>query len=143
MENNQSPVIIAAQKYLSVVKGGSIDTWMDIWTDDAVVEFPYSPDPFPRLLEGKDAIYAYYKNIPPLFELLKENSFVAYLSSDPLVGVVEISLRFFIKSTKKEYNQDYICIIKVGKEGRIVFYREYSDPIRGQKAFLSDEVTAS
>jgi uncharacterized protein len=143
MENNQSPVIIAAQKYLSVVKGGSIDTWMDIWADDAVVEFPYSPDPFPRLLEGKDAIYAYYKNIAPLFELREENPFVAYLSSDPLVGVVEISLRFFIKSTKKEYNQDYVCIIKVRDDGRIIFYREYSDPVRGQKALLPDEVPAS
>ncbi|PWR71709.1 nuclear transport factor 2 family protein [Methanospirillum lacunae] len=66
MEYDQSPVILAAQKYLSVVKGGSIDTWMDIWADDAVVEFPYSPDPFPLRLEGKDAIYAYYKNIAPL-----------------------------------------------------------------------------
>jgi hypothetical protein len=28
------------------------------------------------------------------------------LSSDPLVGVVEISLKFFIRSTKIEYNQD-------------------------------------
>lgn len=143
MGKKPSTAIIAAQKYLSVVKGASIDTWMDIWAEDAVVEFPYSPDPFPRRLEGKDAIYAYYKNVAPAFELREEKPFVTYLSSDPRVGVFEISLGFFIRSTRKEYNQDYVCIVKVREDGRIVFYREYSDPLRAQRAFRPDEVTAS
>ncbi|MDD1723648.1 MAG: nuclear transport factor 2 family protein [Methanospirillum sp.] len=135
MINRPPLVITAAQRYLSLVKGESIDSWINIWADDAVVEFPYAPDPNPRRLEGKKAIYEYYKDISPVFELLREKPLVSYLSTDPHVGVFEISLEFFIRSTGKDYIQDYISVVRVSDDGLIVFYREYFDPVRGQKAF--------
>ncbi len=143
MINNPSSVITAAQKYLSIVKGASIDSWMDIWAEDAVVEFPFTHDKFPRRLEGKPAIYEYYKNVSPAFELREERPLVTYLSSDPRVGVFEISLKFYIRSTGKEYDQDYIGVVKVSDDGRIVFYREYFDPVRAREAFRPDGVTSS
>lgn len=142
MADKSSPAIIAAQKYLAVVKGAALDEWMDIWAEDAVVEFPYSPDPYPRRLEGRDAICAYYKNIAPSFELRRELPFVAYPSSDPRVGVFEISLEFFIRSTGQEYRQEYICVVKVRDDGRIVLWREYSDPLRALRAIHPERVTS-
>lgn len=138
MINNQSFVTNAAQHYLSLVKGASIDSWMDIWAEDAVVEFPYNQDKFRRRLEGKRAIYEYYKNVAPAFELRGEGPLVTYLSSDPRVGIFEISMTFLIRSTQKVYDQDYIGVVKVRDDGRIVFYREYCDPIRAQEAFRPD-----
>jgi hypothetical protein len=143
IENIPSLAVPAAQKYLSLVKGASLDTWMDIWAEDAIVEFPYAPDTNPRRLEGKHAIYEYYKKVSPAFELREERPLVAYPSSDPRVGVFEISLKFFIRSTKKVYDQDYIGVVKVRDDGRIVFYREYFDPVRAREAFRPDGVTSS
>lgn len=120
----------AAQRYLSIVKGQSIHTWMDIWSEDAIVEFPYAPDQFPKRLEGKNAIYEYYKNVSPVFELLEEKPLATYPSSDPLVAVFETSMHFRILSTGKDYCQDYIGIVKVRDDGRIILYREYWDPLR-------------
>ncbi|WP_215832264.1 nuclear transport factor 2 family protein [Pelorhabdus rhamnosifermentans] len=135
VNNNPCLVLEAAQKYLSIVKGASINTWMDIWTEDAVVEFPYAPDQSHKRLEGKKAIYEYYKNVSPVFELLEENPLVTYLSSDPLIAVFEISLKFRILSTEKDYDQDYIGVVKVRDDGRIVLYREYCDPLRVLESF--------
>lgn len=141
--NISSLAVPAAQKYLSLVKGAPLDTWMDIWAGDAIVEFPYAPDTNPRRLEGKDAIYDYYKNVIPALELREEGPLVTYPSSDPRVGIFEISLGFFIRSTKKVYNQDYIGVVKVHNDGRIIFYREYWDTVRAQEAFRPDGVGSS
>ena len=88
-------------------------------------------------MEGKNAIYEYYKNISPVFTLLEEKPLVTYQSTDPHIGVFEISMKFHILSTGKEYDQDYIGVVKVRDDGLIVFYREYWDPIRAQEAFLA------
>jgi uncharacterized protein len=38
-----------------------IQAWIDLYAEDAVVEFPYAFDT-PRRLEGKKAIYNYFKD---------------------------------------------------------------------------------
>lgn len=143
MINNQSFVTNVAQQYLSIVKGASIDSWMDIWAEDAVVEFPCHQDQIFRRLEGRRAIHKYYQRVASAFELREERPLVTYLSSDPRVVIYEISMKFLIRSTQKVYDQDYIGVVKVRDDGRIVFYREYFDPIRAREAFQLDGVASS
>lgn len=142
ISNNPSLVLEAAQKYLSIVKGASINIWMEIWTEDAIVEFPYAPGQYPKRLEGRNAIYEYYKATRTVFELQGEKNLVMYPSSDPLVAVFEVSMDFRILSTGKDYSQDYICVVKIRDDGKIVLYREYWDPVRVLEAFnkRNDEV---
>lgn len=139
MSNNNQRLLAAAQKYMSIVKGAAINSWLEIWAEDAVVEFPYAPDKLTKRLAGKNAIYEYYKNIAPAFELLEEKPLVMYPSSDPLVGVFEVSMDFRIKSTGKAYCQDYICVMKLSDNGKIVLYREYGDPVRALEAFQQEK----
>jgi uncharacterized protein len=136
---NNNFAIEAAHKYLSLVKGASIDTWMEIWAENAIVEFPYAPSPYPKRLEGRNAIYHYYKDASMVYELKEEKPIVIYPSSDPLTAVFEISMDFSIISTGKAYNQDYICVVKIRDDERIISYREYWDPIRGLEAFQFDK----
>ncbi len=135
VSNKQCLVLEAAQKYLSVVKGVSITNWMEIWAENAIVEFPYAPAQYPKRLEGKNAIYEYYKAATALFEVQREKPLVMYPSSDPLIAVFEVSMDFRILSTGKDYRQDYICVVKIRDDGRIVLYREYWDPVRVLEAF--------
>jgi ketosteroid isomerase-like protein len=134
INDNEHLAIVAAEKYLSIVKGADLDTWMDIWTEDAIVEFPYASGNQPKRLEGKSAIYNYYKAVPAM-ELLREEEPVIYPSSDPLISIIEISMDFHIPSIGKDYNQDYVCIVRVLNDGKIISYREYWNPIRGIEAF--------
>lgn len=138
MGNNNQRLMAAAQKYLSLIKGATLNSWLEIWAEDAVVEFPYAQDKAIKRLEGKKAIYEYYKNIVPAFELLEERPLVMYPSLDPLVAVFEVSLNFHIKTTGKNYSQDYICVMKLCDDGRITRYREYWDPIRGLEALQQE-----
>jgi ketosteroid isomerase-like protein len=138
INNNQYLAMEAAQKYLSIVKGAFINTWMEIWAEDAIAEFPYAPGQYPKRLEGKNAIFEYYKDASAAFKLDEEKSLVLYPSSDPLVAVFETSMDFRILSTGKDYSQDYICVVKVRDDGKIILYREYWDPIRVLEAFQSE-----
>jgi ketosteroid isomerase-like protein len=120
----------AAQKYLTIIRGVPINSWMEIWADGAIVEFPYAPSTYHKRLEGKEAIFDHYKSAASVMDVLEEKPFVVYPSSDPLVVVVEASIKFHIKSTGKIYDQDYISVVKVREDGKIVLYREYWDPVR-------------
>lgn len=141
INNNQSLVLEAAQKYFSIVKGVSINNWMKLWAEDAIVEFPFAPGQYPKRLEGRNAIYEYYKAAAPVFELQGEKPLVMYPSSDPLVAVFEVSMDFRILSTGKDYSQDYICVVKIRDDGRIVLYREYWDPVRVLETFQQEKIT--
>lgn len=135
INNDQNLALKAAHKYLSIVKGASINTWMDIWAENAIVEFPFASGQYPKRLEGNDAIYEYYKDASKAFELCEEKPLVIYPSSDPLIAIFEISMKFHIIQTGRDYNQDYICLVKVRDDGKIILYREYWDPIRVLNAF--------
>lgn len=130
----------AAQKYLSIVKGVSLSAWMEIWSEAAVVEFPYAPDPYPKRLEGKPAILTYYSQAAPQITLQEEGPLTVYSASDPYTAVFEISLAFRNSITDKDYLQNYISVIKVATNGKILLYREYWDPIRALKAYQNNEV---
>lgn len=139
MIGNNQCLMAAAQKYLSIVKGASVDSWLEIWAEEAIVEFPYAPGSYPKRLEGRKAIYEYFKAVAPVFDMLREGPLVMYPSIDPLVAVFEVSIDFRIKSTGKEYCQDYICVLQLRDDGRIVRYREYWDPVRALEALHQEK----
>ena len=46
------------------LKAGNIDGWMEIYSPEAVHEFPFAPEGAPRRLLGRDAIAAYMRQLP-------------------------------------------------------------------------------
>ena len=44
---------------IEALQAGDIDGWMEIYTPDAIHEFPFAPTGAVRRLEGRDAISAY------------------------------------------------------------------------------------
>jgi len=133
IKDDRNLAVIAAEKYFSLVKGEKIDSWMGFWDDEAVVEFPFAFGQMQKRLEGKKAIYNYFNNLPEM-RLQKEGKVITYPSSDELIAVIETSLEFFIPLTGQEYNQDYVCILKVREDGKITSYREYWNPLVSIKA---------
>lgn len=58
----------AAQKtfkdHLELLSAGQIEKWVDLFTENGILEFPYGPADFPKMIEGKTALFEYMQNFP-------------------------------------------------------------------------------
>ncbi|WP_426756771.1 nuclear transport factor 2 family protein [Myxococcus sp. Y35] len=119
--------------------GTDIERWLGLFAEDAVVEFPYAPSlGAPERLVGREAIRGYFAETPKHFLGLVFSNVRRYLTTDPDVAIAEVHGSATIALTGKPYEQDYILVLK-SREGRIVHYREYWDPILGLRAFGGTE----
>jgi ketosteroid isomerase-like protein len=121
-------------KHLDLI-ATDMNRWLDLLADDAVVELPYAGDlgVLPRL-EGRDAIREHFLGVIKSFEGLTFSHIRTYPTTDPNVGVVEAHGSATITTTGRRYEQDYIMVVK-GRDGRIVHYREYWNPLPVLAAF--------
>ncbi|MDI1480206.1 nuclear transport factor 2 family protein [Polyangium sp. y55x31] len=113
----------ALDEHLALISK-DIQRWLELFADDAVVEFPYAPAGFPARLEGKAAIDAYFRPTPQTFAGLTFSNVRRYVTTDPDVVLAEVHGTAFIPTTGKRYEQDYLMVLRT-KEGKIVHYREY------------------
>lgn len=101
--------------------------------------FPMPRPVTPKRLEGKAAIHDYFKEAAANFELKEESPVIIHPSADPLLAIFETSAKFHIFKTGKDYQQDYIGVVKTNEDGKIRLYREYWDPLRGLNAFSPED----
>lgn len=112
-----------------------MERWLELLADDAVVEFPYAGSlGVPPRLEGRGAIRAYFLDAIKSFEGLTFSNVRTYPTTDPDVAAVEVHGSATITSTGRRYEQDYVMVVKA-RDGRIVHYREYWNPLPAIAAF--------
>ncbi|WP_224240087.1 nuclear transport factor 2 family protein [Hyalangium gracile] len=115
--------------------GTDIERWLELFAEDAIVEFPYAPSlGVPARLEGKEAIRRYFIETPKHFLGFVFTNLRRYLTTDPEVALAEVHGAATIAMTGRPYEQDYVMLVKA-RDGKIALYREYWDPIPGLKAF--------
>ncbi|MEN9869469.1 MAG: hypothetical protein RLZZ171_452 [Cyanobacteriota bacterium] len=114
-----------------------ISAWVNLFTEDAVIEFPYASDTAKRL-EGKEAIYNYMKDVPVQMQNLIFTNVRKYPTSKPNLLWAEVHGEAVIAATGRHYQQDYVMRLET-KEGKIVHYREYWNPISAIKAWGSTQ----
>jgi hypothetical protein len=116
-----------------------LDRWLELFTDDAVVEFPYAAGlELPQRLEGREAIRRYFADTPKHFQGLVFTNVRRYRTTDPDVALAEAHGSATIAVTGSGYEQDYFMLVKT-RDGRISLYREYWNPIPGLRAFGGEE----
>lgn len=72
---------------LSVV-GKDVQAWLDLFVENAVIEFPYASTT-PGRLEGKEALYNYMKDVPAQMQNLVFSNIQVYPTSNPNVVLAE------------------------------------------------------
>ncbi|WP_437611082.1 nuclear transport factor 2 family protein [Sorangium sp. So ce834] len=115
--------------------GRDTQRWLDLFADDAIVEFPYATGlGVPGRFEGKPAIRRYFEGILERFRDLSLLDARRYPTTDPDVAIAEVHGSATILPAGKRYEQNYVMIVAT-RDGKIVRYREYWNPALVLEAF--------
>jgi uncharacterized protein len=132
-EKSHTPAQLFAD-HLALI-GKDIPAWVNLFAEDAVVEFPYaSALGSAERLEGKSALYNYMKDVPAKMQNLIFTNVREYQTSNPNLLLAEVHGEAVIAATGCHYQQDYVMRLEI-KDGKIVHYREYWNPIPAIEAW--------
>ena len=114
--------------YLHLFSERRWDQWIELWTDDGALEFPFAPTGRCRRYVGKAEILAYMQPLGGRMKIDELENFDVHPMLDPTMFCFEMGFKGHIVETGAAYDQKYISIIET-KNGKISRYREYWDPI--------------
>jgi len=113
--------------FLQLLEDRDLDSWMELWADDADHYYPFGTTMFPRHLVGKAAIYDRWRGMPAMFRVL---SFpVQEVWSQGNTVIAKFESKCVLKRESRPYLNNYIGIFKFDERGKIAEYWEYFDPI--------------
>ena len=103
------------------------ETFLDMVSDDIVMEFPYAPPGSPTRVEGRDALSDYLDAVARMVMIDAMQIERVHVAEAPGAVVVE-----FTGTGRSQagaaYEQRYISVIDL-RDGRIVRYRDYWNPL--------------
>ena len=110
------------------------EQWPALIADDIVWELAYAPAlGHPARLSGREEVMrhvAWFLGAVRNFRFFDTRY---YVFADPQGAAVEVRAEGLITSTGRIYRQDYVLFLRAAR-GKIVFLREYFDPVRAAKA---------
>lgn len=125
--------------FLTSLEDKDMDKFASVWAEDAVQDMPYSPEGFPKRVEGKANLLEHYA---PWSEISGKanftNELVFYPMKDSTIVFAEWKGNVEIIPTQRNYQQRYGGLFHV-VDGKIELFREYYDPIVFKYAFGLDE----
>ncbi|MFE2353852.1 nuclear transport factor 2 family protein [Streptomyces parvulus] len=105
-----------------------IDSWVGLWAEDGVMEFPFAPEGRPRRLEGREAVAAYMRHYPDHIDLHDIPELRIHETTDPATVVVEMRAVGRLVRTGAPYDMTYVAVVTV-EGGRFTSYRDYWNPL--------------
>lgn len=116
------------------------DEIIDLFAEDAVIEFPYAPGEafgLPKKVEGKSAILKYAKSLQLSLRDYKINplsEWGCFTLSDSKTYLFEYTGDAITVQGNKPYHQDIHAFVEV-EHGKIAYFREYWDPLYAMMVF--------
>jgi uncharacterized protein len=118
---------------MSIAK--SIDEMLDLYAEDAVYEFPFTPPGVPSRLDGRAEIRAFleanWESAPLRYHAYR--NVVVHETADPEVIVVEQDATGTITTTGRAVTLPNIVVLRV-RDGRIVHIRDYVNVLAAAEA---------
>lgn len=111
------------------------ETFVDMMSEDFVMEFPFARPGMQTRIEGKPAVLTYLMTVIQGVRVDSVSDVVVHDTADPDVVIVEFEGHGRALKTDEPYDQRYISVIRT-RDGRIVHYKDYWNPIQGLKARL-------
>ena len=108
--------------------------WQTLIADDIVWELAYAPSVgHPARLSGREEVTRHVTWFRSAVKNFRFFELTVYPMADPEGAVAEVKAEAVIRSTGLTYRQDYVIFLRAAG-GKIVFLREYFDPVRAAKA---------
>ncbi|MGV9294267.1 MULTISPECIES: nuclear transport factor 2 family protein [Amycolatopsis] len=102
--------------------------FVQLFAEDAVLEFPFAAPGEPKRVEGRAALAEYLRNYPNLFDVREVAAKTVHQTTDPEVSIAEFELAGIAVATQKPYRLGYVVILTV-RDGLIRHYRDYFSPL--------------
>jgi ketosteroid isomerase-like protein len=108
--------------------------WQTLLADDVVWELAYAPAlGHPARLSGREEVVRHATWFVGAVENFRFFDLTVNAFADPEGAVAEMKGEGLIKATGRIYQQDYVVFLQASGN-KIVFLREYFDPVRAAKA---------
>ncbi|MCU1308627.1 MAG: ketosteroid isomerase-like protein [Acidobacteriaceae bacterium] len=108
--------------------------WQTLIGDEILWELAYAPAlGHPARLSGREEVVRHATWFVGAVQNFRFSDLRLYPLADPEGAVAEVKGEGLIKATQRIYQQDYVVFLRA-KDGKIVFLREYFDPVRAAKA---------
>jgi ketosteroid isomerase-like protein len=124
--------------FLRLLEEKDIDSWMELWDEDADHIYPYGTHMFPPHLTGKQAIHDRWKQLPDSFASLSFPIQEIWSDGDTVIVRFDGEL---VREGGEVYRNGYLCIFKFTDVGKLREYWEYFDPILAGVAFGLAKIT--
>lgn len=112
--------------HLEYLSSGRTDEWLALFTEDGVLEHPYSPEGYPKVID-KAGLTEYIPNFPQQFDVeFKDVRFIE--AADPSLVIAEFRSEGTALSTGNRYDQEYISVVQT-RDGLITRYVDYWNPL--------------
>jgi ketosteroid isomerase-like protein len=129
----------AVINFLTSLEEKDMDKFASVWAEDAVQDMPFSPEGFPKRVEGKANLIKHYAAWP---ETSGKANFTEHLVFYPMQDSTMVFAEWRgdveIIPTGRQYKQRYGGLFHV-VDGKIELFREYYDPIVFKYAFGLDK----
>jgi len=110
--------------------------WQTLLADQIIWELPFAPSlGHPGRVEGRDAVIRHANWFLQTVTDFRFFDLRVYEFADPDGALAEVKAEGTIKPTGRRYAQDYVVLLRASN-GKIVFLREYFDPVRAAKAMI-------
>jgi len=120
------------QHFKTLVKDNT--QWQTLIADDILWELAYAPAiGHPARLSGREEVVRHVTWFLGAVEDFRFFDLKVYPFADAEGAVAEVKAEGIIKPTGRIYHQDYVLFLRAAG-GKIVFLREYFDPVRAAKA---------
>lgn len=115
------------RRALDILLNKDMAAFLDLYAEDAVMEYPFAPDGWPKRLEGRDEIWNHIHNYPDFLDPHEVRDLEILETADPEVIVAQFVAVGVVTPTQQPYEVRYADIIRI-RDGKIITWRDYWDP---------------
>ncbi|MFD3652155.1 nuclear transport factor 2 family protein [Streptomyces sp. NPDC058620] len=116
---------------LRLLQAKDVDGWVNLWDEDAILEFPFAPGGRPKRLEGRVAVAAYMSDYPDHIDLHDFPHAEIMQTLVPDAVVVEMHGVGRLADTDRHFGMSSIAVV-ADTNGLITRYRDYWNPLAVQ-----------
>ncbi|MFF3859575.1 nuclear transport factor 2 family protein [Streptomyces sp. NPDC002209] len=127
-----SPAADLYRRSLRLLLDKDIASWVGLWAEHGVMEFPFAPPGWPGRLEGREAIAAYMRDYPDHIDLHDFPELRIHETTGPGTIVVEMRGVGRVVATGSPFAMTYIAVVTV-QDGQFTSYRDYWNPLAVQE----------